>query len=474
MTALLRSCFDASMPHYQNMSSHRRKTLAIVAGAITLLGLSTLGLLIVTQTGGLQSLLQKYSIVLTPNQVFSLTLGTAIGGSLATLGGGATLIIFTLCCRQGEVIPLNGKELHVPISNSSIPILAESTQTTSVKTIKPVYFPEKFTIDKMNLGNSGKVMFTAPQKFEELFQAIDDQAEALPLITLPELPAPKSKVPQQQGALQKLGRSIYSEQSGITQKMRKEHEDAHAMARESAAQQFFNTNKKVWGLRSMLPTPIYCDEHCLYYQNPPGYHTYLTDIDVDEQFNASLEICAHDLGILLRKGIAYPELISVFHDISNTGSEQDLEGEQKGFRFYTAFPRLFGYYTRLEGKNGSAKFNFSEGGFNMFGSFPGDIEKVCDPDEHLFPDMGAAGLRDLGDYITLEDFLKRLNSVQKMAVESVSKKLLPCTYPMAVAHFLSLYQMIFMLVIAKREQKRETWDPQTITESFCRASHALL
>jgi len=74
-----------------------------------------------------------------------------------------------------------------------------------------------------------------------------------------------------------------------------------------------------------------------------------------------------------------------------------------------------------------------------------------------------AKLRDLGDFITEMHAVNQRNTTSCAAPQFKNKE---CTQPIAIAHFLSLYQIVFMLIIAKREQKREIWNPEALCKSF--------
>lgn len=163
---------------------------------------------------------------------------------------------------------------------------------------------------------------------------------------------------------------LYADKVAI--KMQKEREHRSCLTRELEMQQALMLEK---GLKSKIPTPIgtgvdtSTQKHYAAFEAPHGYYHYLSDISDEEQFIEAAISCAHDLGYLLKKGYVFQNLISVFHG----------EG-----RPYTLFPSL------------------SKSGTVGFMGFPGKIEKIIGL--KLYENLGASGLRDLGDMEFIDDF----------------------------------------------------------------------
>lgn len=333
-------------------------------------------------------------------------------------------------------------------------------------------FTPPITLTKIELGDYGTVEWNGQKVFEEIFAIT-------PPIALPEHsiqpPSVQASQPTQSfdGAFQ-LGRSKYDCHSKITQKTRKTHESKEVMAKEAAAQAFLHSKKDKWGLRSTFPTPVHWNDQQLFYKTPEGYHTYLTDIDDYETFQNSLLLCAHDLGRLLHEGIAYPELISVFHQFeAELHDELKSKGARQVSRIYTIFPWLFGHKGKVHYQDGSEGYGTASGGQLIFGGFPGAIEKVVKPDHHLYPNLGVSGLRDLGDYITINEFITQIQGLNlEYPIAGFAERTF--TQAGAFGHFISLYQLVFMLIIAKRGQRLNRWDQKEVATSFCEGCHALI
>lgn len=425
-----------------NDLSSKQKTCVVTGIILITIGVLAMVALSLTQTSTLQTILDKYSITLVEKQIFIITLSTAVCG-------GSTLLMS---------IPF----LVIPFYNTETPRAVGTINLAS----QALIFPQFFEIQHLNLGHDGAVKWDGPTRFSNLFiKNVFDYSFPNHSINTPS----KNTKPDEsfQYAL-KLGRSEYDSHSHLTRKKRKKGEGDEAMEKEARAQHFLQSKKKEWGLRSLFPSPIYWDTETLIYKTPAGYHTYLTDIDDEEQFNASLDICAHDLGCLMQKGMVYPELISIFHTEDVTYQES-----QKSSRIYTAFPGYVGHRSIVRGSSGE-KFHPERGGTQIYGEFPGEIEKVCNPNHHLYPDLGKSGLRDVGDFVTIDAFVHDMQNLNKQDPHAMGRSTEKFTQITAIAHFISLYQIVFMLVIAKRQQRLELWDSQAIKKSFCSSCHTLL
>lgn len=227
---------------------------------------------------------------------------------------------------------------------------------------------------------------------------------------------------------------------GVAIKMQKEAEPSSCLAMELKMQRELALEK---GLKSQLPEPIGLGidtdtrRHYGAFKVPQGYYTYLTDIKNEEKFINSATCCAHDLGYLLKKGYVFQNLISVFH-------AKD--------RPYTLFPGL----TATQAVS--------------YGGFPGKIEGVIG--KELYENIGESGLRDLGDMQFIDDF-KFCDSERRLVNASVSLK---------IAHFVSLYLMVFTLILGNRSRKLEkinendsSCDPwRRNAEIYSKILHALL
>lgn len=282
------------------------------------------------------------------------------------------------------------------------------------------------------------------------------------------------------GPFNQLGRSKDYIASQITVKSRKELEADDAFEKEAKMQVFLNQKKEKWGLKSQFPTPLHYTNDTFYYKRTDGYHHYLTDIKDQADFNTSLNVCAHDLGALLKQGIAYHELISVFHGTSSNSSlkKKDkstilISNNEQGTvgRFYTLFPQTVGAYACAKENGKKIEKGTTDGGYQSFGGFAGKIDYVCSAEHHLYPDCGQDGLRDLGDFVWIDEHFKEIQQLH--ACKNFNESA-------AIAHFASLYHMVFLLIIAKRAQAlelqgevtAEIW--QTTSNSFKEAIKSFL
>lgn len=337
-------------------------------------------------------------------------------------------------------------------------------QLQSMKKIAP---KKKVSIDfeKFNLGINGYVQFDI-KKIENLFlqdkkflgNICESNRKELEGLKVPfDLVSCSSD--HLQGSSIQLGRSKDYIDCQITEKIKKEFEPDDAFEKEAKMQLFLQSKKEKWGLKSKIPAPLYYSNDKLYYRRTDGYHSYLTDIKDQNEFEASLKICAHDLGILLKQGIAYAELISVFHGTTTnahltTGnkemihishSDTDKKEKENIARFYTLFPKTVGAYARATVEEKVTKGTARMGGGTGV-SCAGKIDFVCSLEHHLYPDCGRDGLRDLGDFVWID---QHFQEIQKLpGCERFNESA-------AIAHFASLYQMVFLLIIAKRAQALE-------------------
>lgn len=371
-------------------------------------------------------------------------------------------------CKTEPTKPSSISSLILDVSDVVLPQIG--LQQTSAR----------IQVVEVNIGLNGLIQWNGVQLFHNLFKTIGQikmKSSNHCMLDTPidhlNLQEPKLSF----DSAQILGRSYYLSEKQLTLKKQKPHEANSAMANEAKLQLFLNQKKNEWGLRSEFPQPEYCNNDKLYYTTPEGYHDYLTDIKNDDEFYNSLEICAHDFGRILREGIVFPEPISVFHGERSEGFDNSTIA-----RFYTALPSFLGHHALMKKNDGQTKV--CNQSVTDFGGFPGKIDHICKSDHHLYPDLGKSGLRDVGDCTTIEQFVKHMNEINQSATPGCSFNGKPvflfqnirATEAVAVAHFLSMYQMTFMLIIAKREQQLGSWigRKDIIKDSFCNACHSLI
>lgn len=231
--------------------------------------------------------------------------------------------------------------------------------------IKKNSSPGTINFNKINLGVNGQVEFDI-KKLEDLFNkdnkilgnVCEKNRNELNGLMVP-FDFESCSQENLQGSFAQLGRSKDYPKSKITEKSREEFEAEDAFEKKLVCN-FFYSKKRRMGLKSKIPTPLYFTKDNFYYRRTDGYHHYLTDIENQNEFEISLQVCAHDLGILLKQGIAYHELISVFHGTTTNASLKEnscnvitvkdnaIKQKENIARFYTLFPHIVGAYARAE------------------------------------------------------------------------------------------------------------------------------
>jgi hypothetical protein len=204
---------------------------------------------------------------------------------------------------------------------------------------------------------------------------------------------------------------------GVSFKTQRAGETAESLIKELHMQEFLGLDPK---FQSCFPKPLdaICDDKSISsisFMAPEGYYDYLSEIDDTKQFTIAACKSAHDLGYLLRHyRLVFPGLVSIFH------ADQ---------RPYTLLPNL----TR------AAKINF--------GGLPGKIEQVIG--KKLYENMGICGLRDIGDLVCIDDYQLQVPAHDgKLTLKDLSLSL-------KIAHFISLYLMVFTLLIGNRSKMLE-------------------
>src|ERR1700733_1129678 len=123
---------------YENLSSNQKVALVVTAIAAIVLGLLAFTLLAITQTGILQELLHHHNIILTPHQVMSITIATAIGGGLTVAFGGAIVIVLAILRReQSTQKSPPGGDLPPTINANPVPQPSPSTGNVPAVDIRP-------------------------------------------------------------------------------------------------------------------------------------------------------------------------------------------------------------------------------------------------------------------------------------------------------------------------------------------------
>jgi len=184
--------------------------------------------------------------------------------------------------------------------------------------------------------------------------------------------------------------------TGIALKKLREGETATVLNRELHMQSILARDPV---FRSTFPHPLH-----------NGYYNYLSEIADTKTFVTAACHAAHDLGYLLKQyGQVFPGLISIFHAKN---------------RPYTLLPDL----TNAQAVD--------------FGGLPGKIEDVIGI--RLYENIGQTGLRDLGDLVSIDDYL--------LQTERDNQSL---SQPLKIAHFISLYLMVFTLLMGNRTRLLE-------------------
>lgn len=319
--------------------------------------------------------------------------------------------------------------------------------------------PTRVKYPKGNLGVQGELSTTVEPVFEKLlesiknrqiFQSEEYQTQLEHLISLYQV---------QQGPLPgkfetdvKYGRTTFLTGSNLAVKSIKESENPADLQKELGMQWFLCNKKAAWGLRSDFPEPVGMKESqrgemnhdvnpvklASLFKAPEGYYHYLSDIEDNEMFKTAIGKSAHDLGRLLIKGIGFQQLISLFH-------------QGAADRQYTCFPNLLKVAVMI---------NHPE--------FAGKLESVVGLDIHLYENMGQSGLRDLGDMVFLDqwslpdgtmDFEKSRKS------GTLEKNYHTYSDAQKLMHFVSLYCVVFSILIAKRAEKFQSTDPNIWDQS---------
>jgi len=208
--------------------------------------------------------------------------------------------------------------------------------------------------------------------------------------------------------------TFYQTSKGVAKfsvKKRKEEETLRDLTRELEMQSALASDKH---FLSAIPKPLGIDptKDASIFAPPEGYYDYLSQIDDRAQFSKAACTAAYDLGYLLKKyGLVFPNLISVFHAKE---------------RPYTLLPQIFNAH----------KANF--------GGLPGKIGEVVG--EELYENIGRNGLRDLGDLEKISDYKLTKKDGDQTFDLHISE-------PQKVAHFISLYLMVFTILIGNRARR---------------------
>lgn len=231
---------------------------------------------------------------------------------------------------------------------------------------------------------------------------------------------------------------------GIAVKTQKKDEPFEALIRELRIQQNLLKDENI---RSGIPRPIGYNEDaekfvdyggwhppkpqgCIAFAAPNGYYQYLSEIEDQAMFSNAACNAAFDLGYLFcNYHLVFPNLISTLH----------------GDRSYTLLPDFLG------------ASNLSYGGL------PGTMAGVIG--EILYENIGGSGLRDLGDLVDIDAYIFTGPDGKPRNLSQAHK----------TAHFVSLYLMIFTVLIGNRSRMLEarginTWHVNDILYSQVLAS----
>lgn len=259
---------------------------------------------------------------------------------------------------------------------------------------------------------------TADQKLKIKYQATAANPKEVDINDFPEQEAVE------------YGRTLFLSDSQVSIKAKKEEETSEDLKRELQRQEALSKDPR---FLSKIPKPVGFDstEQASVFIPPEGYYDYLSKIKDEQEFSKAASKAAFDLGYLLKNyGLVFPNLISVFH-------AKD--------RAYTLLPELF------------------DADNVYYGGFPGKIEGVVG--EELYENIGASGVRDLGDLENLSDYkLTKINASRTapsghMVVGPAPKYEeidLNLSESQKVAHFISLYLMVFTILIGNRSRALET------------------
>ena len=276
--------------------------------------------------------------------------------------------------------------------------------------------PDRFYISTINVHESILQLAPNATRIKYTYVSIDREQKEHDFLIAFDLPLP---VPLTQAAfvanLDKIKKTVLEEairQEHISHFYR-EDERPELLSNEHIMQRILSQDRS---LKSAIPDPVgfgydsTTERYFCAYRIPEGYYTYLSEILNTETFIDSASRAAHDLGYLLRRGYVFQNLISVFHD---------------KYRPYTLLPDT----------------TFVAAG--RYGGFPGKIVNIIG--QNLYENIGQSGLRDLGDLEFITDF-RFYDSHSREKNAPVSLK---------IAHFISLYLMVFTILIGNRSRNLE-------------------
>ncbi|RAP26602.1 hypothetical protein DID78_06685 [Candidatus Marinamargulisbacteria bacterium SCGC AG-343-D04] len=219
----------------------------------------------------------------------------------------------------------------------------------------------------------------------------------------------------------------------------REGESEKELLRELKMLTLLNQQKKRLKLKSVFPIPLgkvtNSKQTAIAFKTTPEYYSYVSEIENETSFLNAMQNTAHDLGVLLMNNIGFHQLFNILH----------TQG-----RSYTCFPNLLGVQSMSDTPE-----------------FAGKMDGVVG--KSLYENIGDLGLRDVGDMVFVDEWsLPKLNEIDIDATKK-SKQIVmqKHQYPESkkLIHFLSLYQLVFGIMIAKRAEKFEHSDPEIWTNS---------
>lgn len=169
------------------------------------------------------------------------------------------------------------------------------------------------------------------------------------------------------------------------------------------------------------------DEDCHYvyvyhYKIPPtsfDYSTYLHDSRLsEEQFNVANEIVVHDLYTLFKRGVVFPQLGDIFHNLENKKDKRDDKGR------YRVLANLLNDRTIGSGR------------------LTGWKEAVA------FPNLRASGIADVGDFVSINDFLAQKAMLNPYFLD-VGRSQQMRTGNYLLANIMAEYQYILFLIAGR-------------------------
>lgn len=234
-------------------------------------------------------------------------------------------------------------------------------------------------------------------------------------------------------------------------KVQKAHENYYELCKEYGAAKFLNMHAAEWKIQSALPKPslIATANHIDAWLKPlveedvfnqfmtmigdrdlrdvyvyeidhahRHYFTYLHDVTLsDEEFRLANRRCVHDLFTLLTHGIAFPQLADLFHNLEHTADRVD------GGRFQVLANLLHGW-------KGSGRLT----GWKVA------VE---------YPNVRGSGLADLGDYVSINDFIGYTETIRKY-YSDVWDKHHDTTANYVLANLMGEYQYVLFLIAGRR------------------------